>query len=61
MMSLEEKSEKSNSHNASCTGECYHWAIEVNSIIIDYTKTPLRLSELKPILSVLKEVMHKDK
>lgn len=29
----------------------------VNSIIVDFTKTPFRLSELKPIFSVLKEAV----
>jgi hypothetical protein len=36
-----------------------YWAVMVNSIIVDYTKTPFRLSELKPIFSVLKEALRK--
>jgi hypothetical protein len=35
------------------------WAVRVNAIIVDYTKTPFRLSELKPILSVLKDALSK--
>lgn len=31
----------------------------VNSIIVDFTKTPFRLSELKPILSVIKNALNK--
>lgn len=37
--------------------ELEHWAVMVNSIIVDYTKTPFRLSELKPIFSVLKDAL----
>jgi hypothetical protein len=38
-----------------------YWAVIVNSIIVDYTKTPFRLSDLKPVFSVLKEAMSKYK
>lgn len=37
------------------------WAVMVNSIIVDYTKTPLRLSDLKPVFSVLREALDKYK
>jgi len=33
------------------------WAVKVNAIIVDFTKTPFRLSELKPIFSILKEAL----
>lgn len=29
------------------------WAMRVNAIMIDYNKTPFRLSELKPLLDIL--------
>jgi hypothetical protein len=35
------------------------FAARVNSIIVDFTKTPFRLSDLKPILSVLAEAAKK--
>jgi len=35
------------------------WAMRVNSIIVDYTKIPFRLSQLKPILSVLEKIFEK--
>ena len=35
-----------------------YWAVRVNSIIlVDYTKTPFRLSDLKPLLSVLEKAL----
>jgi hypothetical protein len=36
-----------------------YWAVRVNSLIIDYTKTPFRLSDLKPLLSVLEKAFGK--
>lgn len=35
------------------------WAMRINSIMIDYNKTPFRLSELKPLFSMLKKVLEK--
>jgi hypothetical protein len=35
------------------------WAMRINGIIVDYTKTPFRLSELKTLFSVLKEALDK--
>ena len=32
------------------------WAMKVNGIIVDFTKTPFRLSQLKPIFSMLEKV-----
>jgi hypothetical protein len=32
-----------------------YWAVNINSLIIDYNKTPFRLSDLKPLLSVLQK------
>lgn len=32
------------------------WAMRINGIIIDFNKTPFRLSQLKPILSILEKV-----
>jgi len=36
-----------------------YWAVSVNSIIIDYNKTPFRLSDLKPLLSVLEKAFNR--
>lgn len=33
------------------------WAMRINGIVIDFTKTPFRLSQLKPILSVLEKAL----
>lgn len=35
------------------------WAMRINGLIIDFTKTPFRLSELKPIFSLLKDALGK--
>lgn len=35
------------------------WAVRVNSLIVDFTKTPFRLSDLKPIFSVLEKALGK--
>ena len=37
------------------------WATRINGIIVDYNKTPFRLSDLKPMFSVLKEGLSKIK
>ena len=33
------------------------WAVKVNSIIVDFTKSPFRLSDLKPIFSILEKAL----
>jgi hypothetical protein len=35
------------------------WAVRINSLMVDFTKVPFRLSELKPIFSILKEALSK--
>lgn len=35
------------------------WAMRINGIIIDFSKTPFRLSQLKPIFSILKDALGK--
>jgi len=35
------------------------WLMKVNGIIVDFTKVPFRLSQLKPILSILEKVFRK--
>jgi hypothetical protein len=35
------------------------WAMRINGIVIDFTKTPFRLSQLKPIFSVLEKALGK--
>lgn len=35
------------------------WAMRINGIIIDYNKTPFRLSQLKPLLSILEKALGK--
>jgi len=35
------------------------WTMRINGIVVDFTKTPFRLSEMKPIFSVLKEALSK--
>lgn len=35
------------------------WATRVNGIIVDFTKTPFRLSKLKPIFDMLKTALEK--
>jgi hypothetical protein len=40
--------------------DCYAlelWAMRVNAIIIDYNKTPFRLSDLKPLASILERAL----
>jgi hypothetical protein len=33
------------------------WAMRINGIVVDYNKTPFRLSDLEPIFSVLKKAL----
>ena len=35
------------------------WAMKINGIIVDFTKTPFRLSQLKPIFSMLEKALGK--
>lgn len=35
------------------------WLMKANGIIVDFTKVPFRLSQLKPILSILEKVFRK--
>lgn len=35
------------------------WAMRINGIVVDFTKTPFKLSQLKPIFSMLEKALGK--